>query len=211
MSKTKIYLIRHGETIWNATGRFQGQQDSPLNETGIRQAQALAKRLRNKPFFAIYSSDLGRAHQTAEILAEPHSQPVIPDERLRERRFGIFEGLTMTEAERDYPDIQQAFLGGGYNFIVPGGETNDEIIDRTVSCLNELATRHPGERLLVVTHGGIINRFTKYVLGIPQSQQRMFRVHNASVNKFVFENGNWEMHTFGDTSHFEIHHDGAEE
>src|ERR1043166_10075988 len=101
---TDILLIRHGETLWNQQGRMQGQNDSPLTTTGLEQARKLARRLKHVEFTTLYSSDLGRAHQTARCIADETGHEVLADAGLRERSFGIFEGLTNTEIKLKHPD-----------------------------------------------------------------------------------------------------------
>src|SRR3954468_9986848 len=101
---TDVLLIRHGETLWNQQGRMQGQDDSPLTTTGLEQARKLARRLKDVAFTTLYSSDLGRAHQTARCIADETGHEIVADQGLRERSFGIFEGLTNSEIEKRYPD-----------------------------------------------------------------------------------------------------------
>ena len=101
---TTILLARHGETDWNREGRWQGWADAPLNDTGRAQARELAEQLRSTPFDAVYSSDLSRAHETAEIVAAPHGVPVISDAGLREIDVGSWSGLTRAELQERFPD-----------------------------------------------------------------------------------------------------------
>ena len=111
MTETKLFIIRHGETQWNAIGRWQGHCDSPLTEKGIRQAKAVANFLTQYQIYAIYSSDLGRAVQTAEIIGARTGQKVILDYRLRERHLGIFQGLTEAEMREKLPDEYNQYKG----------------------------------------------------------------------------------------------------
>jgi probable phosphoglycerate mutase len=139
---TTILLARHGETQWNLERRFQGWADPPLNETGREQARVLAEQLRDTPFDAVYSSDLLRAHETAEIVAAPHGAPVIADPGLREIDVGPLSGLTWAEVHERFGDAH------------PHGETREQHHARVRAAIERIAQRHPGQRILVVTHGG---------------------------------------------------------
>ncbi len=204
VNTTEIYLIRHGETEWNALGIFQGQKDPQLNDVGRNQARILANRLASVKFAAIYSSDLKRAHETATTVATLHHLPVIADKRIRERSFGIFEGYSKSELIEKYPDTFQALLEGKEGVVVPGGETEPEIMNRTVDFFMEIAHRHPAERILVISHGGVIKRFTKYVLGIATNRANLSPIINTAINIFHVTDGQWILRTFGDTTHIEL-------
>src|SRR5947208_8271356 len=121
---TTLLLARHGETDWNREGRWQGWADPPLNEAGRSQAHELAEQLRHVSFDAVYSSDLRRAHETAEIVAAPHGVPVVPDEGLREIDIGPWSGLTRAVIEERYPSGER-----------PGGETREEHAARVLAAV----------------------------------------------------------------------------
>ena len=140
---TTILLARHGETDWNREGRWQGWADAPLNETGRAQARELADQLRSTPFDAVYSSDLSRAHETAEIVAAPHGMPVIPDPGLREIDVGSWSGLTRAELKERFPDGSR-----------PDGETREQHRARVHAAVEGIARANLGRRILIVTHGG---------------------------------------------------------
>jgi len=142
---TTILLARHGETDWNRDGRWQGWADPPLNDAGLEQARALAEELRATPFDAVYSSDLRRARETAEIVAEPHGVPVVVDAGLREIDVGSWSGLTRAEIDERFPNGDR-----------PDGETREEHRARVVAAFERLARAHGGERILVVSHGGTL-------------------------------------------------------
>jgi broad specificity phosphatase PhoE len=144
---TTILLARHGETDWNREGRWQGWADPPLNELGRQQAAELAEQLRETPFDAVYTSDLKRAHQTAEIVAAPHGVPVIVDRGLREIDIGSWSGLTS-------PEIDERFPGR----VRPDGETQEQHAARVVAAAERIAREHPDQRILIVTHGGTMHR-----------------------------------------------------
>jgi broad specificity phosphatase PhoE len=148
---TTLLLVRHGETDWNAEGRLQGHTDRPLSDFGRRQAQQLAADLEGEGLEAIYSSDLARARQTAEIVGERLGLPVVLDPDLREKHWGTWEGLTPVERDR-------------VEFV---GESTPEHEERTLRALQRIAERHPGDgRVLVVTHGGSMRRVQTAAMGM---------------------------------------------
>lgn len=147
---TALLLVRHGETDWNADGRLQGQTDRPLSDFGRRQARQLADELADEELEAIYSSDLSRARETAEIVAERLELPVVLDPDLREKDWGTWEGLTAVERDR-------------VEFV---GESTGEHGERILRALRRISERHPGDgRVLVVTHGGSMRRVQTAALG----------------------------------------------
>jgi broad specificity phosphatase PhoE len=148
---TTLLLVRHGETDWNAEGRLQGHTDRPLNDDGRRQAKDLADRLaRDEPIDAIYASDLSRAKETAEILGERLGHPVVIDPDLREKNWGNWEGLTGDER-------------AAIEFV---GESTQEHRDRVLRAVRRIVERHPGQRIVVVTHGGSLRRIQAAVNGV---------------------------------------------
>jgi broad specificity phosphatase PhoE len=147
---TALLLVRHGETDWNADGRLQGQTDRPLSDFGRRQAQQLADELAEEELEAIYASDLSRARQTAEILGGRLGLAIVLDPDLREKDWGTWEGLTAIERDR-------------VEFV---GESTEAHQERTLRALRRIAERHPGGRVLVVTHGGSMRRVQTAALGM---------------------------------------------
>jgi probable phosphoglycerate mutase len=200
---TRLIALRHGETVWNTTGQYQGQLDSALTEIGLEQSRALATRLAQVPFAALYSSDLGRARQTAQIIAERTGHAVQFDARLRERSLGVFQGFTRAEVKEKFPDEYRWFKEGGWDYVVPGGESARQSIERIVTCLDELARKHPGQQFVAITHGGVLGGFLRHVLGVPPDLPRYYKRFNASWNVFAWENGGWLLETWGDVSHLD--------
>ncbi len=195
---TIIYLIRHGETYWNREQRLQGQLDSDLTDEGIRQAENIANKLQALYFDVLYSSDLKRAMHTAKIISQHiKHEPIFFDERLRERNFGIFQGYTWPEINRKYPSEAASELSGNPMYQLPGGESKSQLMERAKSFFNEMLTKHKGKKILVISHGGIINVWTKYVLQIPLDKPRRFSLDNAAVNVYEYSNGNWFVKAFG--------------
>ena len=142
MPTTRILLARHGETEWNRVGRWQGQADPPLNDTGRQQAKALAAQLEDDEIAAVYSSDLRRARETAGIVAQRLGLPVTEERALREIDVGSWSGLTRDEVRERYPDGFARWLAGE---IGHDGETREQLADRVVGAVEHIANAHSGE------------------------------------------------------------------
>jgi probable phosphoglycerate mutase len=172
---TTLLLARHGETDWNRELRIQGSSDIELNELGRRQAQALADELADVEIDAIYASDLSRARATAEVVAATKGLEVALDSRLRERSFGSWEGLdrdeivSRREAEEEHD-----------------GEADDEVRARVLAAIDEIAHAHPGEQVLVVSHGGALNTLWHHALGV-----RIERWANCAVFRLEVRDGSF--------------------
>jgi probable phosphoglycerate mutase len=194
-------MVRHGQTEWNIAGIRQGHLDSRLTERGMAQAKALAQRLARERFAALYSSDLGRAVQTAMAIADLTGHEVVTDPRLRERHLGIFQGLNGNEILEKYPEERRMLRTLGPDYIIPGGESMKQQVERNVAYLNDLAHKHVGETIVVVTHGGVVSGFFRHTLAIPLDAPRRFEFVNAGVNVFAYEEEYWMLLTWGDVSH----------
>lgn len=182
---TELYLVRHGETEWNAARRIQGRTDIPLNDTGRGQAREAAELLARRSWHGIYTSPLGRARETAEIIAARLGFADVTDiDALIERDYGEAEGMAFDEIEALYPEGVRA----------PGQETREEVAARVVPALLELAERHPGERLVIVSHGGAI----RSVLQTAEPDTKHPRITNASVHSFRVEDGALQLIAFDD-------------
>lgn len=203
MEPTYVMVVRHGETEWNTEGRRQGHLDSTLTAKGRAQAEALAQRFTPESCSAIYSSDLGRAFETARTIAEKIGHEVVADERLRERNLGIFQGLDGDEIRKRYPTEYEEHRNGGADHAVPMGESFRQQTERNMRCLEELAKRHAGEIIMVVTHGGVLSALFRHTLDISLDAPRRFSFKNASVNLFRFQDGIWGLETWGDITHLQ--------
>ncbi|XP_010907875.1 phosphoglycerate mutase-like protein 4 [Elaeis guineensis] len=201
----EIVAVRHGETCWNASRIIQGHLDSELNETGRRQAIAVSIRLsKEHRWDAIYSSDLKRAAETAQIIANSCDLPeVILDPTLRERHLGDLQGLTLRDAAKLKPQAYKLFLSPKCDKEIPGGgESLDQFHERCVSSLERIARKHKGERVVVVTHGGVLRELHKRA--VPTGSIKG-KIHNTSVNVFHISDsgGHWIIKTWGDISHLQ--------
>jgi probable phosphoglycerate mutase len=203
MQRTRVIVVRHGETAWNNEKRWQGHLDSPLTAKGLSQAQALARRLSGERFSALYSSDLGRAHQTAQIIATATGHSVVLDARLRERKLGVFQGLTSDEIRAVHAEEYELYRARDPDHRLPEGESLRQQVERNLRCFEELAQRHLGESIVVVTHGGVLSGLFRHVLSIPLEAPRRFAFPNSSLNVFVFQGGDWMLQTWGDVSHLD--------
>jgi len=198
---TRLFIVRHGETLWNRDGRQQGHLDSDLTERGIKQAQCIADAFKNSPLDALYTSDLGRAMHTAQIVAQGIGRQPLPEKRLRERHLGIMQGMTIADFKSQYPDLYAYFRSGDANYAIPGGESIRQKYDRSVACCLELAGNHIGRSILIVTHGGILDGLFRRALGLSLSQPRCFSLFNASINVFAIQDHIWRLDTWGETRH----------
>jgi alpha-ribazole phosphatase len=167
---TRLCLVRHGQTDWNLEGRYMGQSDIPLNEKGRDQAQVLSEKLRNYPFACIYTSDLRRARETAEIIAASLRLKVFSDSRLREINQGEWEGQLVDTIKDRYADLWQQRISDPASIRPPGGETVAEVAKRVQVVLNEIANSRPGDSVLVVSHGLALATIICKVRGIPTGQ-----------------------------------------
>jgi len=177
-----LYLVRHGETTFNAEGRIQGHLDAPLTELGLRQAEAISRRLKSDTFAAVYSSDLGRASVTAEIIARPHGLPVNATPLLREVSLGVIEGLTRAEVAEKYPAGLHVWRQEPTKQRPPGGETLEQVARRCAEFLECTLPHHAAsDRLLLVCHGGSMRGVIISALGLPVAAYRMLHFSNASL------------------------------
>jgi probable phosphoglycerate mutase len=204
-TETRILLIRHGETAWNAERRLQGHLDIALNAEGERQAALLANALAGERIDGVISSDLLRARQTAEALARVQGLPVQVDRQLRERCYGGFEGLLYDEIARRFPREFAAWQARDVDAVLPlganHGETFRQFHSRATSAMLRWARVHPGQTLALVAHGGVLECAYRTALDMPLETPRDFKVHNASINRFAVDAGVLRLTSWGETGH----------
>jgi probable phosphoglycerate mutase len=209
---TRFVVIRHGETEWNVANRVQGHGDSRLTAAGRAQAQSLALRLAGEHFDLLVSSDLGRALETAQPLAEASGHAIRRDARLRERSFGDGEGLSYEEIGKRYPgafpkvgtasasESSEADIDPDY--AIPGGESRRQFHERVAGAFESMAAEHPEARIVVVTHGGVLGALYRHVHGIPVAAARRIPIANASYNAVSCHGpGAWTVHAWADIAH----------
>lgn len=202
MQTTHFILIRHGETFWNAEGRLQGQADSPLTPRGLAQASAVARRLQHESFTALYASHLQRVLDTAAPIGAISGHPITIDERLQERAYGIFEGLTYAEASVHHAAVFQEYQTNlSPDFAIPQAESTSQLLVRGQRVFAELAERHQGERIVIISHGSFLRVMLSHMLGIPLDIKQRFRLANGSLSEATWRNGEWQVLTLGEVYH----------
>lgn len=202
-TSTKVILIRHGETEWNLSGRWQGHADSPLSPRGVSQAVALGEKMSKESLDHFYTSDLERAQHTSRLVGEPSGWVANPVKYLRERDLGVLEGLTTDEMLQKHPSEYQSFRNDGPDYQVPGGESFRQFCDRCSQALEEVSARHPGERIGLVTHGGFLGAIFRYVLNIPLDAERNYVLLNCSINRLEKTDKGWNLVSWGDIAHLD--------
>lgn len=186
----RLILVRHGETAWNAEKRYQGQTDVPLNETGQQQAAALGQRLAEEEIHAIYASDLQRAWETATVVAEPHGLPAHSEPRLREIDFGVWDGLTHAEIEQRYPQALAAWRANPLSVAPPEGENMGQVATRVRAALEDIASAHQEQTVLLAAHGGTLQVLLCLTLGLAPRARWQFRTSVASLSELrLYEDG----------------------
>ena len=202
---TSIFLIRHGETAWNAERRLQGHIDITLNDAGRRQAGALAMALSGAPLAAVIASDLQRARETAQAVAGQHDLPVQMDRQLRERCYGGFEGMLYADIAQRYPHEYAAWQGRDIDAVMPPGahvaESFRQFYARTLAALHHWARQYKGKTIAVVAHGGVLECIYRVALGLPLDCARDFEIRNASINRFSVVDGKLSLAHWGDVEH----------
>jgi len=151
-SSTRLILVRHGETDWNAEGRYQGQADPPLNARGREQARRVAQKLRDKGVDVIYSSPLKRALETAKAIADETGAPLFIEPRLMEINQGVWEGKHVSDIQREYPEIFRQWEEDPWHTHIPGGETLQQVQERVYAAIDDIIERHQGQTVVLVTH-----------------------------------------------------------
>ena len=203
---TEMWFMRHGETDWNVVRRLQGWRDIPLNETGRTQAQYLAEHLarvaKAMPFDAAYTSDLVRTANTLAPAAALLGMTPVSEPGLRERHYGVLEGLAVGElADKAPPEAYAAWSNREEHGSVGDGETLRQFHDRIIGTVKAIAARHPSQRVLVMTHGGVLDIIWRHAQGTPLADKRRTPMYNVSINRVNVDDRGWEILGWGDVSH----------
>lgn len=180
-----LYCVRHGESAFNAEARIQGQLDVPLSELGFRQSEALAAALKELPIEAVFSSPLTRAFQTARPVAEALGVELFTEDRLKELNAGVFQGRLWNELAADYPEEAAHWKTGDPDFVIPGGESRRQLMQRGREAL-EAIRRREYRRVAVIAHGGVLAAALKSLLGIP-AELNPFNLYNASISQLGWD------------------------
>lgn len=201
MPNTEITVIRHGETLWNVQRRYQGQLNSPLTDNGIRQAHAAGQLIKNKKFDYFISSDLERAVATAKIIGSYIGQSIdATSASIRERDFGIAQGLSRDELKAAHPKVLQGLIDNNPDFHLPKGESFADFYTRVATYFNTLAQTYKGRQLLVVTHGGVLNCLFRLVINLPLEVKRNYSIKNSGINIIQHNQQGWLLDTWGMTN-----------
>lgn len=198
---TRICLVRHGETDWNAARRIQGSMDIDLNDGGRWQAACAARSLVGAGVSALYSSDLARAWNTALAIGRALGLAPLPAPQLRERNYGFFEGLTYEEAEARHPEAYARHRARDPEFDYVSGETLRQMYRRVADKLEALAAAHRGETIAVVVHGGVLDIVHRHVRGASLETRRDFEIPNAGFNWLVHNAAGWQIESWAATGH----------
>lgn len=209
----RIYLLRHGEVANAGVVAFNGHHDIELSANGKEQFAHIAEALKEFPIRAVYSSDLSRTRQCAEIIAESHGLPIVPCPELRELSFGEWEGLSVEEVERRFPGLLQERMKRIETFHANGGETYRDLHDRVVPKFNEIVARHPNDSIVIAVHGGVNRVILAHILGIPIDRIFGVEQYYAAVNIIQYyedtavvelTNGTWRHIHLGKTENKKV-------
>lgn len=202
---TELILIRHGETDWNRELRFQGQVDVPLNAVGHEQARRVAARLAGESVHHLISSDLTRAQQTAQPVAQHSLSPLpldpVTDAALREQNFGQVDGMRVADIKAQYPDDWARWVQFQADDAFAGGESTRQFHARVMAAVRALAQKHPQQTLVVVTHGGVLDMIYRTARALPLSGPRQSQIPNAGLNRVRIQSDVIDILTWADTQH----------
>eukprot|EP01136_Pigoraptor_vietnamica_P045461 Opistho-1_new@23444 len=199
---TRLIAVRHGETAWNVDTRIQGHLDIGLNATGLWQAQRAGQALADEPIAAVYASDLSRAWQTAQAIAEPHGLEVQPDLGLRERAFGRFEGMSFAEIEATLPEDARRWRERDPEFEPEGGgESLLTFRDRVTGTASAIAARHPGQLVVLVAHGGVMDVLYRAATRQELQAPRTWQLGNAAINRMLWTPEGFSLVGWSDNAH----------
>ena len=199
-----VYIVRHGTTDWNQSGRIQGHSDPPLNAAGRTQAYLVSQRLRQLGATALYSSDLQRTYETAQIIGQATGLRVIQKTGLREMHFGRWQGWTLQQIRDQDPTGYAARRAQPYDVPPPGGETWRRFYDRAVRAVEEILLSTAAERLIVVTHSGVCTVLGLRALGLDCTGKRTFSNDNCSLHTIAISGAQWRAVALNDVAHLSV-------
>jgi alpha-ribazole phosphatase len=199
----RLLIARHGQTKHNLDRRYQGITDAPLNETGAAQASQLADRLLGEKLDVIYSSDLKRCVQTAELVAKKYNLHINKDGRLREISFGEWEGMSYNEIQAQSPDLLEKWMNDPAHIPPPNGETLIQLATRVKAAVDEIKPQHAEQTVLFVTHGGVIRTLLCLSLGIDLNRHLQFESATGSISELSFYEEGVSLKLFNGISHLQ--------
>ncbi|HWI82566.1 histidine phosphatase family protein [Ramlibacter sp.] len=198
---TELILVRHGETDWNRELRFQGHVDVGLNAIGLEQARRLAARLGGEPAHHLYASDLLRAQQTAQPVAQQLGLAGVTEPALREQSFGLVDGMRVDDIKAQHPQAWAAWLQFDEDYGMPGGESTRQFHARVTDAVYRIARDHRGATLVIVTHGGVLDMIYRTARSMSLSGPRQSEIPNAGVSRVLVRERTIEIVSWADTSH----------
>ncbi|MFG1173826.1 2,3-diphosphoglycerate-dependent phosphoglycerate mutase GpmB [Erwiniaceae bacterium CAU 1747] len=204
----QVYLVRHGETLWNAARRIQGQSDSALTAKGEVQAHQVGERVKSLGITHVIASDLGRTRRTAEIIADACGCDVTLDPRLRELNMGVLEQRALDSLNPEEERWRKALVDGTVNGRIPEGESMSEMAERMHQALNACLELPAGSRPLLVSHGMALGVLLSTILGLPANAERRLRLRNCSLSRIEYQESpwlasGWVVETAGDITHLD--------
>ena len=202
-SSTRILAIRHGETAWNRDTRIQGHLDIPLNEFGMAQAGRLTEALHSEALDAVYCSDLARARQTAQGLAAGAGLRLHEEAGLRERSFGIFEGMTWQEIALRWPEQSLRWRQRDAEFGAEGGETLAAFYARCIGTIERIANAHKGQTVVIVAHGGVMDCLYRAATRLALDAPRSWTLGNAAINRLLYSPEGFSLIGWNDDAHLQ--------
>ncbi|MBN2487037.1 MAG: histidine phosphatase family protein [Bacteroidales bacterium] len=203
MAGTKITIVRHGETVWNHTMQLQGHKDSPLTEKGILQAELLSETIKTRKFDTLITSDLGRAIHTAQIINKNLKLSIIIDRNLRERAFGIMEGLTREQICENHQEMYDAYMQRMATFDIPEGESLAVFNNRIMEAFQHIARTYKNKTVLMVAHGGVLDCIIRRIFNLGLDAHRPFSIYNTSVNTITIDSNIWKLEEWGNIEHLQ--------
>ena len=201
---TKLYVVRHGQTAWNLKEVFRGRMDIPLDETGKKEVHLAGEALKDETLHAIYSSPLSRSMETAENIAKFQDLSVTPLESIIDISYGQWEGVSLVEVQKKYPDLYGLWLKEPHNITFPGGESLKQVRVRTRNAIDDLLEKHKDENIALVAHRVPNKVICCSLLGIDNSNFWRIQQDTASTNLFVYKDGQWIISYLNDTSYLKI-------
>ena len=198
---TELILLRHGETDWNRELRFQGHVDVALNAIGLEQARRLARRLAGEMAHGLYASDLLRAQQTAHPVARQLSLASVTDPALREQSFGLVDGMKVDDIKAQHPQAWEGWLRFHEDFCMPEGESTRQFHSRVMDAVYRLVAAHPGETVVVVTHGGVLDMIYRTARSLGLNGPRQSEIPNAGLNRVRVDEAGIDILAWADVRH----------
>ena len=201
--KTRLYLIRHGETLWNIEHRYQGITDINLSDIGLKQAELLGKRFKGRHIDIIYSSPLARARQTAKFISDATNIPVQNNESFREIDFGEWEGNSIEELTQKYGEKFTNYFKEPFKYSFPGEGSFDNVIKRVKEGYDKLLNENEGKTIVIVSHGAVLRVLITYIMNFEQSFYKKTWLNNTSITTIDIRDGIPTLLTLNDKAHLE--------